>query len=35
MPQQLAARGFQKTEIAQRLGVSRRAVYYLLHSPKE
>ncbi len=30
--QQLAARGFQKTEIAQRLGVSRRAIYYLLHS---
>jgi putative transposase len=30
--QQLAARGFKKTEIAQRMGVSRRAIYDLLHS---
>ena len=30
--EQLLARGFKKTEIAKRMGISRRSVYYLLNS---
>ncbi len=30
--EQLLARGFKKTEIAERMGISRRSVYYLLNS---